>query len=137
MKYTPETVQTIIKAIGDGLTIEDACEVAGISEQTFYRWKTEPDKHDLCDSLKKAEIAGEQMRLASITRQGEKDWRAHAWYLERTKQAKYALRNKVEHSGSLQVITSIPKPDEEGNDNNNSVPADSKTNGVSQRPGQV
>lgn len=40
-KYTPELVKHIAQYITDGLTIRDACYGAGITEDTFCRWRRE------------------------------------------------------------------------------------------------
>lgn len=40
-KYTPELTKRIRQYLSDGLTIRDACYGAGISEDTFCRWRRE------------------------------------------------------------------------------------------------
>lgn len=40
-KYTPELTKRIKQYISDGLTVRDACYGAGISEDTFCRWRRE------------------------------------------------------------------------------------------------
>src|SRR5262249_40225235 len=40
-KYQPETVDRLLEALADGLTIRQACIAAGIGETTLSRWKDE------------------------------------------------------------------------------------------------
>lgn len=38
-KYKPQTVERLLKAITDGLTIKQACLAAGIGQSTLADWK--------------------------------------------------------------------------------------------------
>lgn len=40
-KYTPELTKRIRQYLADGLTVRNACYGAGISEDTFCRWRRE------------------------------------------------------------------------------------------------
>ena len=79
MKYRQELVTEICGYISGGSTNEDACALAGISEQTFYRWINE--KSDFSELVKKALLAFKQTHVAAIA--GSKHWQARAWLLER------------------------------------------------------
>ena len=51
-KMTPERVAIICKCLSDGDTVETACKIAGISEDTFSRWKE--NYTDFADAVKRA-----------------------------------------------------------------------------------
>lgn len=51
-KYTPELSKRIAQYISDGLTVRDACYGAGISEDTFCRWRKE--KPEFNEAINKA-----------------------------------------------------------------------------------
>ena len=38
-KFTPDVVEAILKGIAEGLTYRDSCVMAGISEDSFARWR--------------------------------------------------------------------------------------------------
>lgn len=56
-KYTPELSKRIAQYISDGLTVRDACYGAGISEDTFCRWRKEkPEFDEAIEKATKAQI---------------------------------------------------------------------------------
>ena len=80
-KKTPETIETILNAIGDGLTQRDASKLAGISEDTLCLWKRSDS--ELSEQMHRKTIEYKQKLLKNIERASEKDWKASAWLLER------------------------------------------------------
>lgn len=92
-KYTPETVDKITQAIRLGATYKLACDYAGISEDTFARWRER--YAGFAEAIKLAEGEGALKSLAVIERaangvKGEDGeyilaptWQAAAWKLER------------------------------------------------------
>ena len=87
-KYTPETVERILQAIGMGLTDRLACAYSGIETTTFYRWLQE--KREFKDAVTRAEadlaaatmVIVKRAALGERTKTGEwvrePDWRAAA-----------------------------------------------------------
>lgn len=67
-KRSPEQVVKILRDIeidqGKGLTQEDACKKAGITLQTFYRWRKEYGglKVDQARRLKELEIENQKLK---------------------------------------------------------------------------
>lgn len=51
-KFTPETCQRIIQAIGVGATLEAAAGAAGISETTLHRWLADAENQDATEELR-------------------------------------------------------------------------------------
>lgn len=81
-KRTPEVLETITNVIKVGGTQVDACRSAGISEQTFARWKR--DHVDFVNAIQKAETECRIRKIARIDKAGrEGTWQADAWFLER------------------------------------------------------
>jgi hypothetical protein len=79
-KYTPETVEKLLAAIADGLTIRQSCLAAGIGEQTVRDWQERYP--DLESRLAEAREQARQKALACIKAAGEAgDWRAAEAFL--------------------------------------------------------
>lgn len=71
----------IIDAIRTGLSIEAACQCAGLSRSTFYRWRDDDDRFG--DQVDRAIAESEGHLVGLIRSAAETDWRAGAWLLER------------------------------------------------------
>jgi hypothetical protein len=82
-KYTPEVVDAVIHAMELGMTDADACSVAGISEDTFYAWQR--TKPEFLNRTTRARPKGWQSDLKIIREAAEKDWKAAAEHLDRTR----------------------------------------------------
>jgi hypothetical protein len=79
-KYTPETLERLIGAINDGLSLKQSCLAAGISEATLGRWREEHP--ELEPQLTEAREVCRQKALANIRAAGNAgDWRASAEFL--------------------------------------------------------
>ena len=67
-KYTPEQVVAKLREMeklqGQGLTIPQACKKIGISDQTFYRWRTRYGalKEDEAHRLKALEAENSRLK---------------------------------------------------------------------------
>lgn len=109
LKLTPEMQDKICKAIADGNYIETACQLSGISKETYYRWikyaegEEAPewggDKEIYCnfyDAIKKAESEAEAFFLSQIKRAAPRSWQAAAWYCERKMPDKYGQRQRMD-----------------------------------------
>lgn len=101
-KCTKARVNKILRLIGEGLFKKDACLLAGISRETFYQWIREgkqdakEDKEslerELYEGLEVAEVKAVQVHVKNIKSAGGKDWKASAWWLERTRHNDYGKR---------------------------------------------
>jgi len=102
MKLDIYHIKKLLGLIGQGMTKEIACTAAGISRSTYYEWCKEGKEHaqeeqdtlqrQLYEALPTAEAQCELQHLKTITKASKKDWHASAWYLERTRPARYAKR---------------------------------------------
>jgi hypothetical protein len=93
--------------MSDGLTVKQACRVAGIGETTLGRWKSEHP--DLVPQLEQAREQTRQDALASIKKAGEADWRAKKAFLELSYPEYRQPNTKVEvntaaQAGDIQVV---------------------------------
>lgn len=118
-------VERLLNALKAGHFVQEACQYAPISEQTYYRWLREGATLDmrsatgapltaeeeaireLCEAIKKAEVSGQNAALDTI-REAIKDgtWQAAAWFLER-RNKKWSNRTEVTgpDGGPVQTIT--------------------------------
>lgn len=51
-------------------------------------------------ALTRAKSKAEAKAIEEIRMAGQKNWQAHAWWLERTRPAMFARQQKIEHTGS-------------------------------------
>jgi hypothetical protein len=118
-------VERLLKALAAGHFVDEACQYAPISRQTYYRWLQEADAldekarrgepitdeeqgiRDLGDTIKKAELAGQNAALDTIREAIEAGtWQAAAWFLER-RNKKWSNRTEVTgpDGGPVQTVT--------------------------------
>jgi hypothetical protein len=87
-KYTPETVEKLLAAIADGLTIRQSCLAAGIGEQTLRDWQERYP--DFEPRLAEAREQARKQALANIKAAGDSgDWRASEAFLRLSFAADY------------------------------------------------
>lgn len=91
---TEENSALIVGAVKDGLPYRLACQVAGISEDTFKRWRD--DDADFAEAIKKAETKAAREACAHITK--NEAWQARAWYLERRFPEEFGLPQAIERA---------------------------------------
>lgn len=106
---TPELEKQILDLVGAGNYYDDACEAAGFSHKTLYRWlefaerPNAPAKYrELRDKLQRARAQGRTVHVTFLRLHAEKDWKASAFFLERSDPARWGRRDVVQHEGSLE-----------------------------------
>ena len=126
-----ELKRTFLTAIELGMSNIKACELAGISEETFYYWmrKAEEDskssnpttlkKSPYLKFLKELKIARARFQHKHISRitnaSDNGSWQASAWLLERRCPDEFALRNDINITNEkINVISDMPTSEEEG-----------------------
>jgi hypothetical protein len=80
-KCTPELEKTLLEAVATGAPYKIACHAAGISEDTFIRWRYENPEF-----ARKVEIAAGKTALEIMKRirqHGEESFQPLAWMMER------------------------------------------------------
>ena len=86
-KLTPELQRVIVQALRAALYVETACDIAGISKDTFYNWLRQGQekpygKHGrFSDAVKKAQAEAEGRLIGHLLQDGT--WQSKAWILER------------------------------------------------------
>ena len=90
-KYNAQVAKKIVDAIRVGATFRLACLYAGISEDTFMRWRRR--YADFADAVNQAEGAGAAAWLGHIEKAAQDgNWQAAAWKLERKYPREYGRR---------------------------------------------
>lgn len=102
---TTDIHNRITDAIKKGAYFEDACDYAGIGTSTAYRWMAVADEDDhpnaaawkeFRDSVTQARAQARIAHVATIrTAAQEGDWRASAWFLERSDPKRWGRSVKV------------------------------------------
>ena len=121
-----ETTTILLKALRSGNTKKDACNLASISEQTFYRWMREGESdqnngtaYQFCESVKKSISEARNRNVVIIQKHAANNWQAAAWYLERSDPEHWGKRDKVEMTGKdgeameMNIINKKDMTDEE------------------------
>jgi transposase len=106
-RLTPEKQNQIVDLVRSGVFIETACAAVGIGTTTYYRWiqkaddPNAPEKYrEFRDAITRARATAEARNVAIVQRAANADWRASAWFLERSFPSRYGKREHIEHSGS-------------------------------------
>lgn len=120
LKLTPEMEEAIVANVAGGNFYEASAEAAGLPTSTFYRymevgsdvakaravceeegreWKpaTPNDQRllEFWEAVTRARAAAQVDAVKLVTKAGEDDWRAAAWYLERAFPKLYGKRLQV------------------------------------------
>lgn len=108
-KRTPENRASILESLSEGLAYVHACNYAGISVDTFDRWRK--DDADFADDVKKAEAEFVKRAFGKITIADA--WQAQAWQLERRFPTEYGLPQAIERALLKLgfVLPASPSPD--------------------------
>jgi transposase-like protein len=117
----PKTRQTKVLTVGDavvlcleaGSTIDQAAGAVGISSRTIYDWLARAEEHAesekvpageapflrFSQAVTRAREGVVVLALKGILEAGKADWRALAWYLERSRPDQYGRRTRLDHGG--------------------------------------
>ena len=96
-KFCHELVEEICKHLGDGVPMDYAAALCGVSGESVRNWRTKYPRFD--QSVCEAIARGVQSRLAVIKKAAESDWRAASWWLEHVLPERFA-RNRLEVTGA-------------------------------------
>lgn len=104
---TPERKDRIISMIRQGVFIETACEANGIGKTTYYRWleraddpASDPKYREFRDATNTARAEAESRHVLRVEQASRNDWKASAWFLERSFPTKYGKQQRIEHTGA-------------------------------------
>lgn len=65
-RFTEEQIIRILKAQEGGRSASEVCREAGISEQTFYRWKSKFGGMEVNEAKRLRELEAENRRLKEL-----------------------------------------------------------------------
>lgn len=65
-RFTPEQIIKIIKESEIGVTNIDICRKYGISEQTFYNWKSKYGGMEVSDAMRLKVLEDENLKLKGL-----------------------------------------------------------------------
>jgi hypothetical protein len=102
-----EKADALIKHLSVGNNIETACELAGIGSTTYFRWMQTGAQEDAPERYKefreratRARAEAEARNVVIVQQAARNDWRAAAWYLERSKPDRWRRRDGLELTGA-------------------------------------
>lgn len=104
-KLSVEVRERVVQAIRAGNYAEAACQSAGISPSTYYRWLARGEHEPTSEyavfreAVVRAEADAEVHAVAIIRRAMGEDWRAALAYLERRHPARWRARTQTELVG--------------------------------------
>lgn len=108
---TPEVHAAIVQALGAGSYAEDAARAAGVSPATYFRWMSEGEAdlareeespcREFYEAASRAKANARLAAIAHVRSHMKDDWRAAAWYLERTQPDKFGRVDRLHHSGKV------------------------------------
>lgn len=65
-RFTPEQIIKIVKESEMGIKNTDVCRKYGISEQTFYKWKSKYGGMEVSDAMRLKVLADENRKLKGL-----------------------------------------------------------------------
>lgn len=109
-KFDSNTCHKIIQALEAGNYQKTAAALAGVSENTFYRWmdrgkNAKSGKYrEFCESVKRAEEKAKAYHLQQIRKASENgSWQASAWYLERKHPSEWGRQQRIEMDAQIKA----------------------------------
>jgi transposase len=105
-KLTKKVEEALAAALRAGNYVDTACEYAGISRATFYRWLEQAEKpgatnafRDFRDAIKKASADAEVYAVGVVKQAMPANWQAAMTFLERRYPEKWRRRDRQEVTG--------------------------------------
>jgi len=65
-RYSEEQIIRVLRQVESGQKVEDVIREHGISEQTYYRWKSKYGGMDVSDARRLKELESENRRLKKL-----------------------------------------------------------------------
>jgi len=108
-KLTAERRAAILQHLKKGQRRIVVCDLVGISTRTLRHWLQQgKEGHSRYADFRRealaAEAGSEEEAVSNIRTAGRKDWRADAWWLERTRADVYGDKVRIQLEGELDKI---------------------------------
>lgn len=132
---TPELVEELCEVLRGGNFICVACDYVGIDESTYYGWvkraEAELERVDngeeptekgqiyvrFFKAVTRARKDAERKSVESLRKSGDEDWRAHAFWLERSFPDRWGKRSHVDVTSKGQAVNVyLPTQDTDSDD---------------------
>lgn len=84
----------IIALLADGMSQAKACKYVGVSEETLIKHKK--DNSEYSERLEKAMLETHKLAHKSLKVGMLKDWKAGAWWLERTEPERFKEKKEID-----------------------------------------
>lgn len=113
-----EAQKVLVLSISGGNYIETACDLAKISQQTFYYWYRKGLQHpggrygEFVVAIDEAKAKAENRNVALVNRAAEKEWTAAAWWLERTRPKKWGKKDMQQIEANVNATVKIEYVDD-------------------------
>lgn len=105
--------EVIVERVRSGIPIETACVATGVDTSTYYRWREKgedrwidgklvratPAYRAFRDAAMRARAEAASIHVAHIANAAPKDWKASAWFLERSQPELFGRRDTIHHAG--------------------------------------
>ena len=84
-RYTEEQIIRVLQEVESGTPVKDVCREHGISEGTYYRWKSKYGGMDISEArrLKELEVENRRLKMAiadvTLEKQALKDALSRKW----------------------------------------------------------
>ena len=105
-KFVPEILDILLAALAEHCSIIDACRIAGVSERTYHDWRASSETGEpgteafaaFFAAVNRTRAEARRGALKLIQDAGKLDWKAAAWFVERSDPENWAApsRSKVE-----------------------------------------
>lgn len=66
MRYTEEQIIAVLHEAAAGANVQDICRKYGISDTTFYRWRSKYGNKEISDANRLKQLEEENRRLKSL-----------------------------------------------------------------------
>ena len=94
LAITKEMEEIIINLLSDGVSQKKVARYIGVNEKTIMTHKM--NFPDFLERLEKAKLETTRLAYKSLKIGMTKDWRAAAWWLERTEPARFIEKKELE-----------------------------------------
>lgn len=92
-------LDAIVESVRNGAFQTHAAGAVGIGRRTLHDWLRDDEEFALRVAQARDEATNRSVRI--LLEHGDKDWRAHAWYLERTRPAEFREQKDLQLTGEL------------------------------------
>lgn len=114
--------EVIVERVRAGIPNEVAAESTGIDQATFYRWiawgedrwengklrHARPGYREFSEAVRRARAEAEALHVGIIAKAAPEDWRASAFFLERSRPERWRRRDTIHQAGPGDGDPAVP-----------------------------